>query len=187
MSQIVTTPQEARFHALYTDYRKPIRRRIQYILKQDNLVLTEDVEQDTWGKIWRALPGTDKTSFRWCSVIATNAAKDALRKRYHIYHGKQASLPVSLDETTKEGTLVYETIEANMPDLADLTAWREEVHSLLIRMTQQERRILFLFHAGYSAKELEAEFAISTDETYRAMRRIYGRMRYKQKREQTKE
>lgn len=180
----VTHDTEARFNALYTQYRQPIQRRIRYILKQSNLLLTEDVEQETWGKIWRALPVTEKTSFSWCSMVATNAARDALRVHCHLGY-KSPPLIDSLEKENSQGVCIYESIEAAAPDLADLVSWREEIRQLLACMTDEERRVLFLLHAGYTAKEL-APFALSEDEAYGAMRTLRDRMRRQRQREQAR-
>lgn len=76
-----------RFDTLFYEHQRGVLAHLRRILKYDSN-LVEEVAQETWLKVWRALNkpdgGPSETSFSWVCRIASNAATDALRKTYKI-------------------------------------------------------------------------------------------------------
>src|ERR1700687_5498302 len=89
----------ASFDDLYEQYHAAIARHVTRRLACDS-DLVEDVCQEVWIAVWKALPETPQPTSTWLYRIATNMAINAWRKKYRVQpsrgKGPQA-LPLSLD------------------------------------------------------------------------------------------
>lgn len=81
MSTTTMTPTIPTFDDLYQQYSRAIYERILYLVHDQQRA--EDLTQETFLKVWRALPGLAHTNnlFAWLARIATNTVIDAERVR----------------------------------------------------------------------------------------------------------
>jgi DNA-directed RNA polymerase specialized sigma24 family protein len=153
-----TSPQEARFNALYTEYHTSIRKRIERTLRYSQ-ELAEEIEQETWLKVWRKLPETKITNFLWLATIATHTAIDALRHKYKAGNGvKHAPVPPPMPFTCYESHYDIPIEEGFEAIGADLDTWLDgcnTLHQVFALMQEYHREICSYYLLGYSYKEIK--------------------------------
>ncbi len=178
------------FDALYEQYHQAIARRVTCFMVHDG-ELVEDVCQETWIAVWKALEGVPEPTYSWLYRIATNMAINALRKRYHYWPqrgGKPIPLPYSLDahysvydpHYEKEYDLpLGETIEDSR-QIDPAESDRVDIEQALERLTPRQRYLLRLRGAGYKLAEIEQIVGtgrrmtwLHVDRARAAFRRIY--------------
>ena len=110
----------------------------------------EDVTQEVFIKVWRALPGFDGRAAMstWIYTIARNASLSALRARR-----PQSSL---------SDPEVMEAVEANNPvPSADIIADRAAILRLVDQLPTKQRQVVMLFYMeGQSHEEVAAMLAM---------------------------
>jgi len=95
----------------------------------------EDVTQDVFIRVWRALPGYDGRASlsTWIYTIARNASLSALRSRR-----QQASL--------SDPEVLAEAEAGGRGDLTEVEADREAVLRLVERLPERQRQVITLFY-----------------------------------------
>jgi RNA polymerase sigma-70 factor (ECF subfamily) len=102
----------------------------------------EDVTQEVFIKIWRALPGFDgrASASTWIYTIARNASLSALRARH-----PQSSL---------SDPEVMAAVEANNPvPSADVTVDRAAILRLVDQLPTKQRQVIMLFYMEAQSHE----------------------------------
>ncbi|SRR6266568_7506196 len=170
------------FDALYEQYHQAIARRVKCFLVRDG-DLVEDVCQETWIAVWKALPSTSEPTYSWLYRVA-NKAINALRKKYHYWpqHGdRPIPPPLSLD------AYVGEDIEMSLGEVIEdpqqsdpAESNRVDIEQALERLTPRQRYLLRLRGAGYKLAEIEQIVGtgrrmtwLHVDRARAAFRRIY--------------
>ena len=148
---------DQRFEALFRDLRQPV---LNYLFRLlGDAEQAEDVSQDSFVKIYRALSGlpADANARAWVYRIATNAAYDALRRRRLIRW-----LPLLRQADEDDG---YERCEVGLPEAANEMAQLEQhldVQAALNRLPTDLRTPLLLYsYQGLNTAEIAEIMQIS--------------------------
>ncbi|MBK9232101.1 MAG: RNA polymerase sigma factor [Anaerolineae bacterium] len=148
---------DQRFEALFRDLRQPV---LNYLFRLlGDAEQAEDVSQDSFVKIYRALSGlpADANARAWVYRIATNAAYDALRRRRLIRW-----LPLLRQADEDDG---YERREVGLPEAANEMAQLEQhldVQAALNRLPTDLRTPLLLYsYQGLNTAEIAEIMQIS--------------------------
>lgn len=152
-----TSPQqEQRFNALYAEYHTPIRKRIERTLRYSQ-ELAEEIEQETWLKVWRKLPETEEVRFLWLATIATHTAIDALRHKYKAGRGNKHPVPPPMPFTCYESHYDIPIEEGFEAIGVDLDTWLDgcnTLHQVFALMQGYHREICSYYLIGYSYQEI---------------------------------
>jgi RNA polymerase sigma-70 factor (ECF subfamily) len=126
----------------------------------------EDVTQEVFIKVWRALPGFDGRAAMstWIYTIARNASLSALRARR-----PQSSL---------SDPEVMEAVEANNPvPSADIIADRAAILRLVDQLPTKQRQVVMLFYMeGQSHEEVAAMLAMPVGTVKTLLHRARARL-----------
>lgn len=148
---------DQRFEALFRDLRQPV---LNYLFRLlGDAEQAEDVSQESFVKIYRALPGlpADANARAWVYRIATNAAYDVLRRRRLIRW-----LPLLRQADEDDG---YERREVGLPEAANEMAQLEQhldVQAALNRLPTDLRTPLLLYsYQGLNTAEIAEIMQIS--------------------------
>lgn len=137
------------FERIYQEFNTPIHNYIFHLV--GNREQAADLTQDTFLKVYKALPRMDanlKLS-AWLYRIATNTARDALRRRRLIGF-------FSWEE------LDHEPADVESADPQETVGTTEQVRGALKRMPRQYRAALMLYtQAGFSYAEIAATLNIA--------------------------
>jgi RNA polymerase sigma factor (sigma-70 family) len=135
------TAQETqeRFNALYAQYQTHIHKRVWCILHDNEA--TQDVTQNAWLKVWRALPTTETACYAWVYRIASNAAIDYLR----AHRSKYVATELSLLAENGEEPIAPERDEHVI-----------DAYEAIDRLSPRDRLTMYLLGAGYTYSEISA-------------------------------
>ncbi len=152
------------FAHLFTRYHGPIYGHILGLVGDP--AQAEDLTQDTFLKAYKVLPGAHEGAVgAWLYRIATNAARDALRRRRRL-----AWLPFGPDDD--------ERLPAPVGDLATCLATREAVRHALAQLTPSQRACLLLrARDGLSIDEIARALGLSTGNVKMTLYRAKERFR----------
>jgi RNA polymerase sigma factor (sigma-70 family) len=167
------TTQEERFNALYAQHQHMVRRRVEFVLK-DNYELYDDVEQETWIKAWKSLTPEREAIYSWFATIATNTAIDALRKKYRVSNKRKQQRPPPESLDADPGA--YELLEASVRDI-DQFLLREEIRDLLFLVNPEHRLLCFLFISGMTYIEVSHYFHCSKKVVWMIIKQLHERSR----------
>lgn len=137
------------FERIYDDYKTPIYNHIYHMV--GNREQAYDLTQDTFLKAFKKLPemGSDLRLSAWLYKIASNTARDALRRRKLI-----AWLPWQ--------DLDHEPADVESADPQETVGTTELVRAALQRMPPHYRAALLLYtQAGFSYAEIAATLNIA--------------------------
>ncbi|MBR2446261.1 MAG: sigma-70 family RNA polymerase sigma factor [Clostridia bacterium] len=112
----------------------------------------EDVAQEVFLKIWRALPSYrgENEPDAWIMKIAKNACYDFLKSRRQV-----EPLEREIDGEVVERPLADPDPDSNPPEAAVLSEQRDEVAKALLRLPPEQREILTLRYVdGLSYEQL---------------------------------
>ena len=112
----------------------------------------EDVAQEVFLKIWRALPSYrgENEPDAWIMKIAKNACYDFLKSRRQV-----EPLEREIDGEVVERPLADPDPDSNPPEAAVLSEKRDEVAKALLRLPPEQREILTLRYVdGLSYEQL---------------------------------
>lgn len=149
MAEAQTAEQIQAFERIYAEFETPIFNHIYHMV--GNREQAKELTQDTFMKAFRKLPEMDANLrlSAWLYKIASNTAKDALRRRRLIaFFSWQA--------------LDHEPADVESADPQETVGTSELVRAALLRMSRQYREALLLYiEAGYSYAEIAATLNIA--------------------------
>jgi RNA polymerase sigma-70 factor, ECF subfamily len=178
----------AAFEELVARFRRRVFAIARHFFRQAETV--EDIAQETFTKVYFALPGFQKGASLeyWVARIAMNNCYDELRRRKA--KGELTVSDMTEDEVSwVDGKLAKFSIKKHQR-LLEAEVASEVVQKLLSKMTPEDRTILVLLHAEeYSVSEIakilswtEAKVKIRAFRARHAMRKMLGRLQLNEQR-----
>lgn len=134
---MTTQETQERFDALYAQYHPLVMRRIFCMLHDHEA--SQDVAQEAWLKIWRALPTTEIVTYAWLYRIASNAAIDHIRRSKHV--------------VTSLALLAENGEEPIAPERDEHLI---DARAAIDRLSPRDRLTMYLLGAGYTYSEISA-------------------------------
>jgi len=159
-----SAPPLPSFDQLFTRYQGPLYRHILGLV--GDLAQAQDLTQDTFLKVFTALPGTrDPVRPAWLYRIATNTARDALRHRRRL-----TWVPFAPGDDDR--------LPAPDRDLPTHLAEHEAVRHALARLTPPQRACLLLrARDGLSIAAIAHALRLSPGNVKMTLYRAKGRFR----------
>lgn len=148
MTVIQATPDiQATFATLYSTHAHDVARRVHGIVRDP--LDAEDAIQETWAKVYCALPQTPHVHAGWLWQVAHNAACDVLRQGRRPIR-QTVPIMVIVNEEGHEEMLAGLHAQEGDRDMA------LDRRALVEQLRPQDRLLLKLRAAGYSFAEISA-------------------------------
>jgi RNA polymerase sigma factor (sigma-70 family) len=144
-----------RFNAFYSELDGRITNYVRLLTKGMFALEPDELVQETWLKVWRAMPGQPDMHHGYIFMIARNTTRDAMRRRARYLKNIN---PLPLD-VVQEGGECYADILPDMErDFTEIIESRDDlgprIKMILARMGKTRRAALVLSTSGYTYEEI---------------------------------
>jgi len=156
-----------RFNAFYDELDGRITNYVRLLTRGMFALEPDELVQETWLKVWRALPGQPDMHHGYIFMVARNTTRDAMRRRAR-YLKNINPLPLDVrhsgwreeyDERHGERSVCSaDILENSKRDFTEIIESRDDlgprIKIMLARMNKTQRVALVLNAEGYTYKEI---------------------------------
>ena len=173
--------KEEALEALINQYLKEVY--LYFLKRTNNVVVAEDLTQETFIKMWRNLKKFDlNKNFRtWLFTIAKNIFIDYLKKHYQRNGLKKEEVFSFFDSQSEDGVKILESIADNLPLAFEQLEQKEDqkkLNAIIKKLPSSQQLLLQLrLEEGLSFKELSEKFNTSINTIKARYYRLINKIR----------